>query len=42
MRTKARTKRGIKVKKAITKMSEEKQGGRSGAWKSFWNRYCNL
>jgi hypothetical protein len=36
MRTK--TKRRASKSKKIMKMPEEKQS----AWKSFWNRYCNL
>ncbi len=36
MRNKAKRKTS-RSKKAV-KMTEEK----SGAWKSFWNRYCNL
>lgn len=36
MKTKKRTKAR---KAAIIKMPEEQ---RTSAWKSFWNRYCNL
>jgi hypothetical protein len=40
MRTKTRAKKGTKAKKGNIRMYEARGSG--SAWKSFWNRYCNL
>ena len=38
MRTKAKTRKANKIRK----MEKAPASGKEGAWKSFWNRYCNM